>query len=243
MANWRVHSKALTAFRRRYRLNVDPTQVLDGILPVAQLDKHWQDDTLNLYGCYCQCVRSNATPRIMGCVLQAGRQEVLVHEVTAWLDPVHALGNSGAAFHLMTCHQNYQPVQFNTSIWYPWLMATTRSDRDLTLAYALGGGGEAGAHQTILTPTGVVTCYGKVVPHHLTYTPAPPWAHTPVVVNPCGGIPVWKFSDPPLRLKPYVALVYQSAVDLEAAFPGLALGLPLNVNFIFSEREDQGDVG
>lgn len=236
MANWRVHSKALTAFRRRWRLNVDPTEMLTGILPVAQVDKHWTDDTLNLYGCFTQHILRNVAPAYACCLLQAGRQEVLVHEVTMWLGN-HAQSRQGWSYHLMTCHQNYNPVaQDLYSIWYPWLMSSTRSDRDLVLSYALGGSGDVANLQTIGTPTGPVTCYGKTLMVQQIIVPIGGG------IDQGGGLTFWKFSDPPLRLKPYVTLIVQSAVDQFGIQP-LTVNLPMNVNFIFSEREEQGDVG
>lgn len=238
MADWRYHSKALTAFRRRYRLNVDPTEVLTGILPVAQIDKHWQDDTLDLFGMYCQHVIQAGGAGHNCCVLTAGRQEVLVHEVTAWTDPAHAWGNAGWAYHLMTCHYNYNPVSTNIySLWYPWLMASTRSDKDLVLAYALGASGRTAALQTVTTPAGLVTCYGKTLP---TETQTPGAGSTALRAG--GAVEFWKMSDPPLRLKPYVQLMVQSNLDQFTTQAG-SVGLPFNVNFVFSERQDQGDVG
>lgn len=236
MARWRTHSKPFTALRRRYRVNVDPTTILDGILPTVEVDKHYPEDTLDLYGMYCQHLHSGVTPRYVCCGINAGRREVLVHEVTAWTDP-HSIVY-GWPYHLMTCHRNYFPAAIAAGLWLPWLNTATRSDHDIPLPYSFGFNGEVAALQTVnVPPWGPIVCVGKTLTTELQ-TPG------------AGGTTVgnhrtfWSYQDPPLRIKPYMRLIVQSAIDQQAFLPvpGVA-GLPLNVNFIFSEREDQGDVG
>lgn len=236
MANWRYHSKALTAFRRRWRMNIDPTEILTGILPTAQVDKHWQDDTLDLFGLYTQHLHSGVTPRYVCCGINAGSREVLVHEVTAWVDP-HSIVY-GWPYHLMTCHRNYFPAAIGTSLWFPWLNTTTRSDYDISLPHAFGFAGEVANLQTVnVPPHGAITCVGKT----LTTELQTPGAGSTTIGN---HRTFWSYQDPPIRIKPYVRLIVQSAIDQQAFLPvpGV-LNLPLNVNFIFSERDAQGDVG
>lgn len=212
-------------------MNRDPQVMLDGIFPVAMVDKHVPDDRLDLYGMLVQEVHTGVAGRYASCTLQAGDKEIRVHEVTAFIQ--HASqAYLGWIYHMMTPHPTYQPwAAYLHGAYYPWLQTRIKQDRPIQFPDAFGVGGENAALQTVSIDGVPITCTGKsmVLPR--------------LFVGSGGFGPentkFWGFQDPPLRIKPYRQLMVQSA-----AAQGVAqVGMILSVNFIFSEGEFESDVG
>lgn len=213
---------ALTAFVRRYRLNAPVGEVATGILPVAQVDKHWQSDRLNVWGVFGQRISDGINHSGVG--LLAGTREVIVHKVEVWIDSAGA----NHVFHMFTPLQGYNAFAVLPTIALPWLQMGYQGPVQPVFfpeAFVLAGG--APALQTI-----IVNGAGFV-----TTGPVYRW-HNAGVVGAIPGSPtiIWGFQDPPLRLHPQQEIVVQGATLFGA-------GAILNVNFYFSEREPQGNVG
>lgn len=227
MPQWQFHSKALTAWRRRWRLNRDPTQILDAILPVAQVDKHFPDDLLNLYGIFSQAAGTGGNT-YLACMLSAQEKEVLLHRIHGSF--IKAGGWSAVqAYHLFTPLQAYNPVVNNTALWLPWLQTPIRTGEPGNLSQAFGTTGDNAAQQ-------VVNVNGAP---HISIGPV---THGPFIAGVVGGSCVrqeviWSAQDPPLRIAPFTSICVQLA-----AVSTLATDF-LNVSMFYSEREDQGRVG
>ncbi len=226
MPRWSFHSKALTAWRRRWRLNRDPTEILDGILPVAEIDKHWTDDRINLWGLFTQAQGTGANTHL-ACMITAQTKELLVHRVqysltrSAWpiAQPVH----------LFTPLQGYVPTVNNTALHLPWLQTGLRAGDPGQLSEAFGTSGDNLGLQVVLVNGAPHICIGPIT-------------HGPFVAGVIGAACVreerlWTFQDPPIRIAPWTSLCVQMA-----AVSASALDM-LNVSFFYSEREDQGRVG
>lgn len=218
MPRWALSgiSNAYTAFVRRYRLNRPVTEVLDSVIPVAQVDKHWQSDRLNVWGAFGQETGDNVN--LSGVGLVAGNNEVLVHRIHAWV--------TGAivtpTLHLFTPLQTYNFAAINPGIWLPWLqMAYDDKATPARLPEAFIGSGKNAALQTLVVNGVPFTTVGPVYLRAVTSFETPP---------------IWSEQDPPLRLHPQQELVVQTTTA--HGFANV-----LNVNFYFSEREAQGNVG
>jgi hypothetical protein len=221
---WRLSGigNAFTAFARRYRLNTGLVEVLDSVLPVAQVDKHWQADRLNIWGGFGQ--QTAAGINLEGVGLVAANSEVLVHKIEAWIDGGFGSGTA----HLFTPLQTYNFAAIGPAIFLPWLqMPYDSKSTPARLPAAFIGAGANAALQTLIvngTPFTTVGPTYKLTREFATSHRAPEV--------------LWSAQDPPLRLHPQQELVVQ-ATDFNQ-FPA---GTALNVNFYFSEREPQGSVG
>jgi hypothetical protein len=196
--------------------------VLDAVLPVAQVDKHWQSDRLNIWGAFGQSFGDAVNHQAVG--LLAGNREVLVHKVEAWVD-LSLVG--GDPFHMFTPLQGYDSFAIAPVIFLPWLQMGYEGPVQAALlpqAFLLAG--RAAALQTILVNGVPFTTIGPSYQHMIRVTSGA----TRTLIT------LWSMQDPPLRLLPQQQLVVQSAT----VWP---LGRILDVNFYFSEREAQGSVG
>lgn len=234
MPRWFVHSKPLVSWRRRWGLNTDPTEMLSGVLPTAQVDKHWDSDRLNIWGIFVQGEKLRAAGAQHICAtLEAQRKELLIYKVEAWLDVNGFLHTT--PIHIFTPLQNYNPHATSdaaaaTSIWFPWLQSMAEQPGDparLPEAFGLGG---YNAGMQVVTINGVnFTSVGPV-------SSVNSWVGGGAVER---GQVMWNFQDPPLRVRPFSTICVQSAL----AVVGGTLDWYLNVNFWFCEREDVGRVG
>lgn len=214
-------ANALTAFVRRYRLGTSITDVWTGIIPVAQVDKHWQDDRLDIWGMFVQGgADAGPAPQLLSATLFAQDLEVLVHRVDGWW-----AGQVSNRVHLFTPLQTYDPAATNPNVFFPWLQTMVQTGDAGRLSRAFGIGGYNGAHQVVTVSGTPFTTFGPFSPLHTELTPG-------------GRVHrFWGFQDPPIRLKPFERLTVQALG--QAAFITDVLG----ANFYYSEREPQGNVG
>ncbi len=239
MPRWDFHSRTFTALRRRFRLNRGFTEINTGISPVVIADKHWHSDALNVYGMFTQNPCDGA--QIPCCGLAAGANEVLVSKVEMWLSSSSAFGPppgfatvwAGWRWHLFTPHPNYNPTDGNFwSFWYPWLQMRQSPTADqIALPGTIGFSGQAIAHQTIALGGGPpITTFGPMFQTpFLSLLAAVDLGDTKPQV-------IWGFQDPPLRVRPWQFLVVQG-------FDIPNRDVSLNVNWYFSEQEEEGAVG
>lgn len=231
MARWFVHSKPLIAFRRRWGLNTDPTEILTGVIPTAQVDKHWDSDRLNVWGMFVQ----GEKPRGVGAqhicaTLEAQRKELLVYRVDAKLMSMSLASDNPV--HIFSPLQNYNPHATSdgaadTTIWFPWLQSMVEQPGDparMPEAFGLGG---YNATMQVVTINGV------------PFTSVGPISGGQSMALDHGSAVFWEFQDPPLRVRPFATLCVQSTL----ALTGGSTDWYLNCNFWFVEREDVGRVG
>jgi hypothetical protein len=209
---------AFTAFARRYRLNTGIVEVLDSVIPVAQIDKHWQGDRLDIWGAFGQEIGDGVN--LPGVGLVAGDKELLVHRLDVWDGGLTGL----TSVHLFTPLQTYDFAAVNPGIWLPWLQ-TPYDDKatPARLPTAFVGSGKNAALQTLIVNGVPFTTVGP------NYNTAPSAFRQQIL---------WAFQDPPIRVHPQQELVVQGTAA--AGWTGAHI---LNVNFYFSEREPQGNVG
>ena len=227
MPRWVVHSKPLTAWRRLWGLNTDPTEVLSGVIPTAQVSKHWDSDVFNVWGMYVQGDRAaGAGVDHVAATLEAQRREVLVWRVDAWLE--RNGGIDVTPLHIFSPLQAYNPTANNTSIWFPWLQTPVEQPADpARLPEAFGLGGHVPGLQVVNINGVPFTCIGPAQSG---------------LVGLFGGARMqahWWFQDPPLHVRPFATLAVQTVL----AVGGAGNLYTLNANFYYSEREDVGRVG
>lgn len=224
MARELLSGRQLTAFTRRYRLGRYLTNVLGTIIPTAQVDKHWQADTLDVFGLHAQVTGAAGAPfDYIAAMLVAQEREVLVHRVNAWAITTGAVPVD-LGFHLFTPLQAYDPTIVRTQIWFPWLQPATQTDpARLSRAFCLTGGNPV--LQTVIINA---VPFVSVGPRYRSYGAG-------VDLDP---VPreLWTFQDPPIRLFPFGEMAVQSSTQPNNT-------ILLNVNFYYSEREAQGGVG
>lgn len=223
MARPLLSGRTLTAFTRRYRLGRFLLSIWDTILPVAVIDTHWQDDTLDVWGLFGQATPGAGT---IGAVqLQAQEKELLVHRVTAYVQNSATGGALSEGLHCFTPLQAYDPTAIGRAIHYPWMQPETDIAR-VRLSRAFCFSGAAAAHMTVLIGGVPVLAFGPLF--QTTFGPIGSAEFPPREY--------WGFQNPPYRLPPFGSLCVQQVL----AAAGNEL---INVNFWYSEREDQGRVG
>lgn len=223
---WVTTTKVWAAWSRRHGLNAPAQQILTGILPVAQVDKHWLDDRIELWGLFMQQPGTAVPGRLGACTLLTQRKEAIVHKIEAQLTIISASPGTIANVHLFTPIFPYLPTAVNAFIVFPWLQPISAPDPG-RLARSFGLIGETDAGLQVVTVDGA--------PHTSV---GPSYSLGTYAAGLVGGRRhvLWSFQDPPLRVKPGQQLTVQLLDVLPAA-------LALQVNFYFSEREFQGDVG
>jgi len=224
MPRWLSLGRQFTALRRRYNLNVPLGELLTGILPTVEIDKHYPDDTLDLWGMFSQAVGDAVN--LESCSLVAGAREVLVHRVDVWDEGTGSA--NGIDWHMFTPLQTYNPVGVAAqSVQFPWaqMKANTQDTGQLSRAFGLSG---TAAGLQVVTINGVpVTSVGPVYSGQVFVV------NTAVGTSP---IKAWEAQNPPLRIKPFGILTVQV---LQPTF----VNHLMNVNWWYTERDPQGDIG
>jgi len=217
---WKQAAKNLAAFSRRWSLNAPAVEVLTGILPTAQVDKHWTNDRLDLYGLFVQVPGTATVGRLGAVSIVAQELEVLVHGIDVWLD---ANVSTFFSVHLFSPLQTYAPTAINTTLQLPWLQPVQPGEPGrLSRAFGMGGERDAGLQSVIVNGIAFTTIgptfqiWGGLVTRDVNQ--------------------VWRLQDPPLRLKPFQSMTIQVLAQM-------SVGRFLNVNWYYSERTFQGDVG
>lgn len=189
-------------------------------MPTAQVDKHWTDDRIDLWGMFMQQPGTATLNRLGACSLVAQEKELLVHKIEAWFTTTSASGLVG--LHLFTPLQAYAPTAINPALVLPWLQPV-KPGQPGRLSRAIGVAGETDAGLMTVTVNGAPHTAIGPVQTNIAQTFSPP-------------VEVWGFQDPPLRVKPLQQLTIQSLNQI----PTNTL---LNVNWFWTERVFQGDVG
>lgn len=221
MPRWVTADRVFAAWSRRWGLNSPAQEMLTGIIPVAEVDRHYTDDRLNLWGIFMQQQGTVIANRLGACSIVTQANEALVHRVDAHFSS--ALANTSFDCHLFTPLQTYDPHAINPALTLPWLQPISFGEPGrLSRTFGLIG------EQDFLQ---VVTVNG-----------APHVGVGPVLRGISAGSAgrsggrLWDFQDPPLRMRPNTQLTVQMLVQLP-------VGYFLNCSFYYTERLDQGRVG
>lgn len=201
--------------------------MLTGIIPVAEVDRHYTDDRLDLWGAFTQIPGTAVANRLGACSLVPQVAEVLVHKIEA---RYIGIGQGQHPFHLFTPLQAYAPTAINAALVLPW-MQPVKPGQPGRLSSTIFVTGETDAGLMVVTVNGAP--HTAIGPAYTLSSQgialvAAPFSSHPTVL--------WGFQDPPLRVKPGQQLTVQAT----AAIP---LNFFLNVNWFYSERVFQGDVG
>lgn len=225
MPRWLYHSKSFLYWRKRFRLNADPQEMLTGVIPVSIVDRSWPDDTRYLWGAFHSTLtRINQHAAVE---LVAQRRALRIHRITAWM----SIGTPpypwvGYPIHLFTPLQNYDPVPNDTTIGFPWLQTAYRQGQDGALGDAFLLGGNNAAMQTILV-NGVP--YVSVGPMALAGGTS-----GAVTLNTKWNESVlWSGQDPPLVVQPFTSICVQTFFAA-----GATSTYALNASFFYSEDEE-----
>lgn len=217
MPRWTRAAKTFTAFARRWGLNAPPAEVWSGVIPVAQIDKHWIEDRLDMWGLEMQQGGTAVAGNLASCSLVAGRKEVLVHRVGVTYNgsvaPRTLIG------HLFTPLQGYNPAAVVPALVFPWLQPVQPGE-PARLAESVGVIGDAVALQVVIVNGLPHTSIGPVMQMGI---------NSPSKVH-------WDSQDPPYRVKPFQLLTFQSLTQIP-------VGNSINISFWYTERDPQGDVG
>ncbi len=221
--------------------------MLTGVLPTVQTDKHWQDDTLSVFGLLCQGqVDGSAIDGLSACQLTAPPNvECLVHRVEFHVQAVDNVNDAfDRTFHIFSPLEGYDPVAINPGAFFAWLQMSAVDGTTSLQGLTFATGGSALTHQTVILNGVPIVTFGPLA------------RTTQSFVRGADGLSVgnasaaflhgmWTFQDPPLRLKPLARLCVQQADTFFPFIPngGGERGHILSVNFWYSEREAQGDVG
>ena len=224
MPRWLQHARNFAGFRRRWNINTPIAQVLDGVLPVVEVDKHRNADDQDIWGMFAQSIGDGVNLRAVALVAQA--REVLIHRVEAWSDEAIS---PAALWHIFTPLQAYNPFNVGApAAFFSWMQGKAVAQDVGQLGNTFGMAGHGNAHQVVVVNGVPVTTFG----------PTRSWS----TIGLGGGwvtyepVHFWGFQDPPFRLKPFTMLCVQ---DINVG----RLNADLNVNFWYSERTAQGDVG
>ena len=232
MPRWVAHAKALIGLRRRWSINNSVGEILTGVLPVVQVDKVYPTEDQDIFGMFCQALGDGVN---LGAVLLGAQErDVLVHQVEAWVD---AITTREPTFHMFTPLQTYDPFDAALqNIFFPWFQGAARAPANDpfgqatgTLGSPIGLGGLGSALMVVIVNGVPITAIGPVTPYEKWTT----------FVGAGGGTKriLWSFQDPPIRLRPFQRLCVQCPI-------GNMLGdsQPLNVNFFYTDRREQGQV-
>ncbi len=224
MPQWRTGGRIFAAFSRRHGLNAPGMDVLTGVIPTAEVDRHYTDDRLNLWGLFMQQPGTIIANRLGACSLNTQENEALVHRVDVHFS--HGLGQLDTTFdaHIFSPLQTYDPHEHNPFIGFPWLQPISFGEPG-RLSRSFGLEGEQDTLQVV-----VVNAVA-----HVTVGPVIRSSSGGFNRSRSGGL-LWDYQDPPWRLRPFTQLTVQMLVQLP-------VGFFLNVAFWYSERVDQGAVG
>ena len=227
MPTWRPSARVFAAWSRRHNLNAPAMEILTGVLPVAEVDKHWTNDRLDLWGLFMQQVGTVTANRLAACTLLAGDLEVLVHKIECQVVIVGVTAGNIIPVHIFTPLQGYLPTAVNVALVLPWLQTMVRPQDPGRLARAVGLIGETDAGLMVVTVNGA--------PHVAV---GPSYSLSTYAAGMAGGRRhvLWGFQDPPLRLKPFMQLSVQTLAQMPTS-------IAIQVNIFYTERVFQGDVG
>ena len=223
MPRWKGGGRVFAAFSRRHGLNAPGMEVLTGVIPTAEVDRHYTDDRLNLWGLFMQQPGTVIANRLGACSLNTQENEALVHRVDVHFSS--SLVTLGFDCHLFSPLQTYDPHEHNPFIGFPWLQPISFGEPG-RLSRSFGLEGEQDTLQVVVVNTVA----------HVTVGPVLRAASSAAGVPGAHGGNLWGFQDPPWRLRPFTQLTVQMLVQLP-------VGYFLNVAFYYSERSDQGPVG
>lgn len=217
MPSWLRAGKTFVAFARRWGLNAPPSEVWSGVVPVAQVDKHWTEDRVDLWGLELQQGGTAVPGNLASCSIAPGSKEILVHRIGVTYNGSVAARTLIA--HLFTPLQAYNPAAIGPAIVLPWLQPVQPPEPG-RLAFSFGLVGDAAAFQSVIVNGFPHTSVGPVIQMGVN-SPSKQ---------------LWIGQDPPIRVKPFQLLTVQTLVQLP-------VGNTMNVSFFFTERDSQGDVG
>lgn len=232
MPRWVNHAKALIGLRRRWSVNASFGEILTGVLPVIQVDKVLPTEDQDIYGLFTQALADGVN--LPACQLTAQRQDVLVMRIEVFVD---AVSQRFPNVHIFTPLQTYDPFDVSLQgIFFPWLQGGARPPANDQMAQATGQLGStfgaAGIGSALMTVSVNGFPISAIGPVH----PLERWT---TFVGSGGGENrmIWSMQDPPIRVRPFQSLVVQAPLG-----GMLGNGTPLNVNWYYSERREQGTV-
>ena len=219
MPAWTRAGKTFVAFARRWGLNAPPAELWTGVVPTAQIDKHWTEDRLDMWGLECQQGGTAVAGNLASCSLVAGSKELLVHRVGVTYNG--SVAPRTLVGHLFTPLQTYNPAAIGPALVFPWLQPVQPGE-PARLASAVGLVGDA-AFLQVVTVNGLPnTSIGPITQMQVNARSLVAWGDNG--------------QDPPYRVKPLQLLTFQSLLQLP-------VGNSINISFWFTERDAQGDVG
>lgn len=224
MPRWLSHARNLVGLRRRWGITAPLGEVLTGVLPVIQVDKHRDARDQDIFGMFTQA--AGDAVNIPACALVAQADEVLIHKVEFFWKQIRTLSRP---VHIFTPLQAYTPFDISSNAYFSWWQGKAVAQDRGQLGGTFGVGGYGSAHQVINVNGVPTTTFGPTYDWEFWLGAAFGTAEQPARV-------IHSFQDPPFRLKPFTMACVQSA------FAAMGTDV-LNVNWYYSERPVQGDVG
>ncbi len=213
-------------------MNATVGEILTGVLPVVVVDTVRDDESQNLYGMFVQA--QGDALNLGACVLAAQQFDVLVHKVEFWVD---AISTRAPTVHLFTPLQTYDPFDVALqNVFFPWFQGPASAPPDNPfgaatgrLSAAIGIAGLGSALMALIVNGVPVTAIGPTYAftRWTTFVGSQPSEHRVI----------WGFQDPPIRLRPFQRLCVQTLLPIM-----LGVGHPLNVNFYYTERSEEGQL-
>ncbi len=233
MPRWIQHAKAFINLRRQWSVNAAFGEILTGVLPVVEVGKVRDDEHENVYGMFCQAVGDGVN--VAACRLAALQKDLLVYKVEAWVD---ALTTRAPTMHMFTPLQTYDSMDVAVqNIFFPWFQGAARApggdpfgQATGALSEAVGFAGLGSGLMSVIVNGVPVTAIGPVYPYERWTT----FAGSGGGFQP---VTLWSAQDPPLRIRPFQSIIVQTLLGVM-----LGSGQPLNVNFYWSERSEQGQL-
>jgi hypothetical protein len=222
------HARQLAGLQRRWNVNNPFSEISSGVVPVVEVDKHRAAEDQDIYGMLVQSSVGNGA-KLLACALVAQDREVLIHKIDFHYQ---ALSTILRGVHIFTPLQNYNPFNVNSAAYFAWLQGPANVNDVGKLGRSFGIGGAGNAHQVVVVNGVPVTTFGPFYQYEY---------HSVFVLgagfnNEKPNRVLWSHQDPPFRLKPF------SMCCVQEIWAGAAGDL-LDVNFFYSERVPQGDVG
>ena len=224
MPGWLSHARNLAGFRRRWGITRPVMEVLTGVLPVVQIDKHRDARDQDIFGMFTQA--TGDALNIPACALHAQRDEVLIHKVEFFWTQIRTLSRP---VHIFTPLQTYNPFDASGNAFFAWWQGKAVAQDRGQLGGTFGVGGYGTAHQVVNVGGVPITTFGPSYDWEFWLGAGFGTAQQPARQ-------IWGYQDPPFRLKPF------SMACVQSNFAAMG-GDTLNVNWYYSERPSQGDVG
>jgi hypothetical protein len=163
---------------------------------------------------------------IVACGLVATVHEVLIHRIEWYMQLVSVFPTT---VHLFTPLQTYTPFDVASNAFFAWWQGAANAGDTGKLGRTFGAGGLGSAHQVVNVNGVPITTFGPSQTGEQFLGGS--WALTREPKQ------LWGAQDPPFRLKPGAMAVVQG-VAVSAGSSDV-----LTVNFWYTERAPQGDVG